>query len=388
MMIGSTDNHSGNFIQPDWLKKGQQGENGLVSSAVKPENLNQKAVEELTKKLGQEPDKKEENSFAAAYGVEISDEGYALQQKDKANNLEITHRMAGDSDKIEFVTDFGDLNINVGVASGTPMFSFNNDNYEEVFSLADNMVSIEGRINEILTETATDEYGGETLMNFESLAKALNAYGHKQSNALENNHDKYLNGVLERLDKVDPEHKNSLVREIRNMVEQVKAGKDIAWDSEGFESGIRDAWALYVDQRGMDIDFYQRQDNKANKYFTQKMAVYSYMQEMQRQAEELSIIDQMLGGQEGKDHKTQSVGEVQRKSSLNDGLKAYKHDLNIRHILNEDALPEKPTYGETESGYIIEKNNEEKHNSALGYDWGNIMREYLKENPDLASILQ
>ena len=51
MMIGSTDNHSGNFIQPDWLKKGQQGENGLVSSAVKPENLNQKAVEELTKKL-------------------------------------------------------------------------------------------------------------------------------------------------------------------------------------------------------------------------------------------------------------------------------------------------------------------------------------------------
>ena len=115
----------------------------------------------------------------------------------------------------------------------------------------------------------------------------MNAYGHKQSNALENNHDKYLNGVLERLDKVDPEHKNSLVREIRNMVEQVKAGKDIAWDSEGFESGIRDAWALYVDQRGMDIDFYQRQDNKANKYFTQKMAVYSYMQEMQRQAEEL-----------------------------------------------------------------------------------------------------
>jgi len=25
---------------------------------------------------GKEPDKKEENSFAAAYGVEISDEGY------------------------------------------------------------------------------------------------------------------------------------------------------------------------------------------------------------------------------------------------------------------------------------------------------------------------
>ena len=77
MMIGSTDNHSGNFIQPDWLKKGQQDESGLVSKAVKPESLTQKAVEELTKKLGQEPDKKEENSFAAAYGVEISDEGYA-----------------------------------------------------------------------------------------------------------------------------------------------------------------------------------------------------------------------------------------------------------------------------------------------------------------------
>ena len=89
MMIGSTDNHSGNFIQPDWLKKGQQGENGLVSSAVKPENLNQNAVEELTKKLGQETDKKEENSFAAAYGVEISDEGYAaLAQQMNAGQVE------------------------------------------------------------------------------------------------------------------------------------------------------------------------------------------------------------------------------------------------------------------------------------------------------------
>ena len=33
------------------LKKGQQDESGLVSKAVKPESLTQKAVEELTKKI-------------------------------------------------------------------------------------------------------------------------------------------------------------------------------------------------------------------------------------------------------------------------------------------------------------------------------------------------
>ena len=45
MKIGSIENASANFIQPDWLKKGQQDENGLVSSTVKPESLTQKAVE-------------------------------------------------------------------------------------------------------------------------------------------------------------------------------------------------------------------------------------------------------------------------------------------------------------------------------------------------------
>jgi hypothetical protein len=38
---------------------------------------------------GKEPDKKEENSFAAAYGVEINDEGYtALAQQLNAGQVE------------------------------------------------------------------------------------------------------------------------------------------------------------------------------------------------------------------------------------------------------------------------------------------------------------
>lgn len=389
MKIGSIENASANFIQPDWLHKGKrQDENAFVSGAVKPESLTKKSVDELSRTLGQKIEARKEDTFAAAYGVDISDEGYALQQKDKAMNMELTSRMAGDSDTIEVVTDFGDLNIAVGIAGNTPMFSFNNDNYEEVFSLADNMVSIELCINDILTDTQNDEYGGATVLTFESLAKALNAYGHKQSQALDNKHDKYLNGVLERLDKVDPEFKNPLVNEIRSMVEQVKSGKDIEWDSEEFADSVMDAWSRFGKQRLADIDLYMKQENDAGKYFTQKMAVYSYMQEMQRQAEEMSIIDQMLGDKDGNDQKVQTAGEVQRKSSLNDGMKAYKHDLRIRHILNEDDLPEKPTYGETASGYVIERPNEEKHNSALGYDWGNIMREYLKENPDLAAIVR
>lgn len=114
------------------------------------------------------------------------------------------------------------------------------------------------------------------------------------------------------------------------------------------------------------------------------------MKEMNRQAQELSLVQKVLGTSDTT-QQGQSAGTVKKKSSLVDGLATYHHDRRIVHLF-EDELPTKPDkpiqYGERADGSIVERPNEETHNSAQGYDWGHIMNEYLKEHPELKPYIR
>ena len=120
------------------------------------------------------------------------------------------------------------------------------------------------------------------------------------------------------------------------------------------------------------------------------MAVYSYMQEMNRQSQELSIVDKMLGEDDAEDG-TPSAGSVQKKSSLEDGLAAYRHDRAIVHLIAADAPADYDgplNYGIHSDGAIVERPNEETHNSARGYDWEAIMKAYRQEHPELENAIR
>ena len=223
MMIGSTDNLSGNFIQPDWPKKGQQDESGLVSKAVKPESLTQKAVEELTKKLGKEPDKKEENSFAAAYGVEISDEGYtALAQQLNAGQVEESTAQPVIAEQVESAKEEPMVYTKKLEHSrwGVPI---NCDPAGCLYFVSEN-------IKGILSATSTQDAGIQD-MYFDSLADSLNAYlelsgGTDASGA--------LGELREQLEGLKGSGPNPLVDRIISMVDEVRSGHYLDIESDDF----------------------------------------------------------------------------------------------------------------------------------------------------------
>jgi len=212
MKIGSIENASANFIQPDWLKKGQQDENGLVSSAVKPESLTQKAVEELTKKLGQEPDNKEDNSFAAAYGVEISDEGYAA----------LAREMSGGPVEPD-PTEAKDYIFSKPLQHSRMCAPPDSDP-------AGCLYFISAGIKGILSNTAPKD---EVVQDwcFDSLADSLNAYlelsgGTDASGA--------LGALSEQLEGLKGSGPNPLVDRIISMVEEVRSGHYLDIESDDF----------------------------------------------------------------------------------------------------------------------------------------------------------
>ena len=227
---------------------------------------------------------KSARDLAAAYGVEISDAGRYMQAVEKQQNkliafddnasegtLEVMQAIAPEEDNVHFVITM--------------------DTDEEVFSLAHNMLSIEINLERTLSDAKNPD-----VISMQKLAKALNAYGHKQHDAILQGKDQYLDNILSRLDDLGEKSDHPLILEIRSMVNATKAGKDIDWDNDTFISTIND---LADKNDIMEIKDYN--SNEAGKYFNQNMAVYSYMKEMNRQAQELSLVQAMFGEKDTKD---------------------------------------------------------------------------------------
>lgn len=309
------------------------------------------------------------NDLAAAYGVEISDAGRYMQSVQKQ---ELPLTPSGD-------IEMGDTSHIKQQSDGQVICVITDDNLAEVESLARNMESIEYEISHMIQEP-----GKWWEANADVLAKHLNAYGHKQRNAILSGKDTYLNSIMERLDLYDGQHQNGMINQIRSMVGSVQHGRDIDWKSDTFRSEVRQILG-----GPMEIKDAKVTDKTTKNAFGQTMAVYSYMKEMNRQSQDFSLMQKLLGTTD-EAKKTPSAGNVQKKSTLAEGLEAYHHDRRIVHLF-EDALPTKPDkpieYGERTDGSIVERPNEETHNSAQGYDWAHIMKEYLTEHPELKQYI-
>ena len=307
--------------------------------------------------------------------MEISDAGRQLQAVEKQAPAAIQSSLMGaPAENIEILDTIAP-HENEGV-----IFFLTDDNWAEVDSLACNMETIERYISGFLDDP---KYTWDS-WNVGNLGKALNAYSHKQHDAILSGKDTYLQSIQDRFDMIDSDHQSSMVNKLRSLVGSVQRCIDIDWKSEYFRQDI--------DQTIPDLPELQDATSSLapSAYFSQSMAVYSYMKEMNRQSQDLSLVQKMLGTSDEAETKT-ALGQIQKKTSLEDGLAAYHRDHGIVHLIEADRPADYQgplNYGIRKDGTIVERPNEELHNSAIGYDWSAIMKQYLEAHPELEGIVR
>ena len=254
-------------------------------------------------------------------------------------------------------------------------------------SLAETMRGVESGIGAVLRGAAENPLAvGADIQMY--LVRQLNAYGHHQK-ALGHSlaGDPYLSSVLERLDALDPKGENPLVSEIRSLVSTTMSGKNI----ELFEKdGHSDLVRRYCAYLGIHMGDAMKVKDKAGDYFNDKTAIYAFFQEMSRKAKcTEELLEAMLGDRAGEKveerERSSDLSQLiaERKSSLEDGMTAYKESLRKLHRTDGDA-------GEGEDGKLSERERAEEKKSLIpsvtGYDWQRISEKYLHENPELAAI--
>lgn len=183
---------------------------------------------------------------------------------------------------------------------------------------------------------------------------------------------------------IDSDHQSSMVNKLRSLVGSVQRCIDIDWKSEYFRQDIDETIPDLPELKDATSSL------APSAYFSQSMAVYSYMKEMNRQSQDLSLVQKMLGTQDEDETKT-ALGNIQKKISLEDGLAAYHRDHGIVHLIEADRPKDYQgplNYGIRKDGTIVERPNEELHNSAIGYDWSAIMKQYLEAHPELEGIVR
>ncbi|WP_294146947.1 hypothetical protein [uncultured Selenomonas sp.] len=320
---------------------------------------------------------KEGGLLTAAYGVEISNAGRQRLAIEKQSPSAIQDSLMGaTAESIEIQYD----KIYEPTPNEGPIFFLTDDNWAEVDSLACNMETIERYISGFLD----DPKNTWDSWNVGNLGKALNAYSHKQHDAILSGKDTYLQSIQDRFDMIDSGHQSAMVNKLRSLVGSVQRCIDIDWKSEYFRQDI--------DQTIPDLPELQDATSSLapSAYFSQSMAVYSYMKEMNRQSQDLSLVQKMLGTQDEAETKT-ALGNIQKKTSLEDGLAAYHRDHGIVHLIEADRPADYQgplNYGIRKDGTIVERPNEELHNSAIGYDWSAIMKQYLEAHPELEGIVR
>lgn len=320
---------------------------------------------------GRDSIKRESTSLLSpAHEISISDEGRKLAAANQASVQKVeTWEMAS----IEPLEDV--------------MYHDFYSDYERA-SLSRTMHDLEEGIQGVLQMGTKDPHSAVAIIRV-VLIRQLNAYGHHQK-ALGHTllGDSYLNSILDRLGALDPKGENPLVNKIRSLVGNTMIGKDNDFlTQEEHDSLIKE----YSDYLGRETEPLSDMRKKAGRYFNDKTATYGFFREMSRKAKHMEELISVMLEPESKDKKDKKAENpvdlsqilAEKKSDLDDGMKAYKESLRTWHRLDEDK-------GEGEDGRLSEKEKlEEKKRlipSVTAFDWDRISEQYLKENPELAAI--
>ena len=321
---------------------------------------------------GEDSIKRESTSFQSlAHEVSISDEGRKLAAANQASAQRVeTWEM-----------------VSVEPLEDSMYHDFYSD-YERA-SLSRTMRDLENGIRGILQLGSKNPGLAVGSIRVEVI-RQLNAYGHHQK-ALGHTllGDPYLNSILDRLGALDPKCENPLVNKLRSLVGNTMIGKDNDFLTHEESAGLIKEYRDYL---GMKPDTLSNMPKKAGRYFNEKTAAYGFFQEMSRKAKNMEeLLSAMLGEDHTggkKDKKAENPTDLsqliaEKKTALDDGMKAYKKSLRTLHRIADDK-------GEGEDGKLSEREQAEEKKrlipSVTGYDWDRISEQYLKENPELAAI--
>ena len=320
---------------------------------------------------GKDSLKKESASLLPpAHEVSISDEGRKLAAANQASAQRVeTWEMAS----VEPLDDFR-------------YHDFYSD-YERA-SLPRTMRDLEEGIRSVLQLGTEDPHFAGGIIQVR-IIRQLNAYGHHQK-ALGHTllGDPYLNSILDRLGALDPKCENPLVNKLRSLIGNTMIGKDNEFLTQEEHEGLIKEYSAYL---GIKPDTLSTMRKKADRYFNDKTAAYGFFQEMSRKAKHMEeLIAAMLEPdvKEKKGEKAENPIDLsqliaEKKSGLEDGMKAYRESLRIQRRIADDK-------GEGEDGKLSEREQAEEKKrlipSVTGYDWDRISEQYLKENPELAAI--
>ena len=321
---------------------------------------------------GRDSIKRESMSLLSpAHEISISDEGRKLAAANQASAQRVeTWEMAS----VEPLED--------------SMYRDFYSDYERA-SLSRTMHDLEEGIQGVLQMGTKDPHSAVAIIRV-VLIRQLNAYGHHQK-ALGHTllGDPYLNSILDRLGALDPKCENPLVNKLRSLIGNTMIGKDNDFLTHEESAGLIKEYRDYL---GMKPDTLSTMPKKAGRYFNDKTATYGFFQEMSRKAKNMEeLLSAMLGEDRTgskKDKKAENPTDLsqliaEKKTDLDDGMKAYKKSLRTLHRIADDK-------GEGEDGKLSEREQAEEKKrlipSVTAYDWDRISEQYLKENPELAAI--
>ena len=147
----------------------------VFSSVQRASFTAQQSQQDSHGQQGQQDPKDQPMDLAAAYGVEISDAGRQRLAIEKQSPSAIPDSLMG--------ATAGDIEILDTIAppeNEGPIFFLTDDNWAEVDSLACNMETIEQNISGFFD----DPKNNWNWWNVQEFSKALNAYSHKQHDAI------------------------------------------------------------------------------------------------------------------------------------------------------------------------------------------------------------
>lgn len=213
MNIERTGNASDSFIRPEWLKKGQGEESGSVNETTKSEKITKEAVAGLADRLQTEGD-----TFGAAYGVEISDEGYAaLAQQMSGAQVEDKGNEAGNISedvRLVYTKKLEHSRWEVPLYGDPAWF----------------IKPITEQIKSIFAHTEPEDRGIQE-GSFFMLAQDLNAYLEMSGGT---DASGFLGELSEKLNSMKGERSNPLLDRIIDLVETSRSGNYIDTESAAF----------------------------------------------------------------------------------------------------------------------------------------------------------
>ncbi len=387
MQIGKLENASASYIDPtakamrasaDSASQGKADVTSIPAQSQAEDKPNTAA--ELLESNG-------------VYKLDISEEGQALaamEKKTLADNEKVALVVNGNGDDMTVsVLKDGEITNVVNCTQETKedfKFTWTWETRMESASLANNMSTIEKCIADGFKYAQNKDGKHHYLWAMQGLGQALNAYRHKQSEALARGKDEYLTGLLNRLDQLGGGKSNPVLWQMQSMVYSAIKGQDIDVHlgpaGDKFVDEVLASWDKYqfcMETESSDIESKRKPDEA----FNTKFAIYSYMQVLARlQAEqEENLIDGMLGdGDEQKE--LRPVGEILN-SSLEDGMVAWRYDcLKKRNVVRVEGDKVVALTPEEQA-----EENKKIEPSVTGYDWEVISQKYLSENPDVAEIM-